>query len=256
MINFIKAKEEFLKYTSKFPKEDGPIQRKIYHSLRVVDASEKIAESLNLSVEEVELAKLIGLLHDIGRFEQRLKFKTFEDKKSFDHGNFGEQILKSDNYIRTFIEDDKYDEIIFKAIRNHNKFEIEYGLNENEVLFSKIIRDADKLDIIYESNAILFQKFDSIEVEDEIDKDVINLVYLKKLINTKEIDFEKLTNMIFTTFALVFDINYKFTLEKILKENYLEKTANRFDFKNNEVKKEIQELAKFINVYIKEKIEN
>lgn len=255
MIDFIKAKEEFLKYTSKFPKDDGPIQMKIHHSLRVTELSEKIAMSLNLSNEEIELAKLIGLLHDIGRFEQRKIFSTFLDEKSFDHGNFGEAILRKNDYIRTFIEDDRYDETIFKAIRNHNKYAIEKGLTEKEILFAKIIRDADKLDILYQSTEILFKKYECMEVNEEIDKNVIEMLYSKQLINSKAVNFTKLTNIIFRTFALIYDINFNYTFKKILEEDYLKKIEERFDFKNKEVKVELQKIVGFCNEYIKERLQ-
>jgi len=55
-------------------------------------------------------------------------------------------MLFEDGLIRNFIVDDKYDDIIRVAVFNHNKLEIEAGLNEKSMLFAKIIRDADKLD--------------------------------------------------------------------------------------------------------------
>ena len=73
-------------------------------------------------------------------------------------GNLPKQIKKHlllIKDIRKYIENDKYDEIIRKAIKNHNKFEIEKRLTEKELIFAKIIRDADKIDIIYESVEIL-----------------------------------------------------------------------------------------------------
>ena len=50
--------------------------------------------------------------------------------------------------IREFVLNNEYDSIIYKAIKNHNKYKIEEGLSEKEKLYSKIIRDADKIDII------------------------------------------------------------------------------------------------------------
>ena len=70
----------------------------------------------------------MGLLHDIARFEQYTRFQTFSDLKSIDHGDYGVEILKQNNYIRKFIDTDEYDNIIFKAIKNHNIFKIEDGL--------------------------------------------------------------------------------------------------------------------------------
>ena len=70
MIDIENAKEEFLKYRDLFDKENENIERKYVHTLNVMDLSEIIATSLNLNEEEIKLAKLIALLHDIARFEE------------------------------------------------------------------------------------------------------------------------------------------------------------------------------------------
>ena len=95
--------------------------------------------------EEIKLAELIALLHDIGRFEEINFLKQF-DSVRFDHASYAIKMLFEDNLIRTFIEDDRYDEIIKVAIYNHSRLAIEVGLNSQCLLHSKIIRDADKLD--------------------------------------------------------------------------------------------------------------
>ena len=69
-IDLKKAKNEFIKYTSKYDLTNKRQKGKQEHSLRVMEVSKKIAEKLNLSKEEIQLATLIGLLHDIARFEQ------------------------------------------------------------------------------------------------------------------------------------------------------------------------------------------
>ena len=89
------------------------------------------------------------MLHDIGRFEQVRLYHTFNDGKSVNHAEIGVKILFEDGLIREFIEDKQYDEIIKIAILNHNRQAIETGLTERQLLHSKIIRDADKIDIYY-----------------------------------------------------------------------------------------------------------
>ena len=158
-----KAKNEFTKFVSQYDMENKKIKRKYGHSYRVMENAGRIAESLKLSNEEIELSKLIGLLHDIGRFEQERIYKTFKDHESIDHGDLGVEILKKDNYIRKYIEEDKYDDIILKAIKNHNKLYIEEGLTKQELLFSKIVRDADKLDIFYEGVEMFWTNKEEIE---------------------------------------------------------------------------------------------
>ena len=104
MIDLDKAKKEFEKYVKPYDIQNAKISRKIAHSYRVVDVIGTNCKSLNLTEEDIELAKLIGLLHDIGRFEQIRIYDTFSDKDSIDHANLGVKILFEDGLIRNFIE--------------------------------------------------------------------------------------------------------------------------------------------------------
>ena len=147
LIDMIEAKKAFKEYVKKYNPEDEKIKIKIAHIERVAENSKRIAENLNLSQEDIELAELIGVLHDIGRFEQVRLYHTFVDKDSINHGEYGAKVLFEDGLIRKFIKDDKFDRIIKLAIVNHNRADIEEGLTEREKLHAKIIRDADKTDI-------------------------------------------------------------------------------------------------------------
>ena len=183
-INIEKAQEEFIKYTKMYDLENEHIKRKQEHSIRVMKISKQIAEGLNLSQEEVEIATLIGLLHDIARFEQYTKYCTFEDLESIDHGDYGVDIL--DKEIRKYIETDKYDKIIKLAVKNHNKYKIEEGLTEKEELFAKIIRDADKIDIFYESVDMFWKG-----KEEEVNNSKISQPILEQFENRTQIKREK-----------------------------------------------------------------
>ena len=90
-----------------------------------MEISTEIAIRENFTEEEVKIATLIGLLHDIARFKQYTEYQTFKDSISIDHGDVGIEILEENNYLRQFIKNDKYDDIIKLAIKNHNKFAIE-----------------------------------------------------------------------------------------------------------------------------------
>ena len=91
------------------------------HSIRVMEISKQIAQGLNLNEEQVKVATLIGLLHDVARFEQFTKYRTFNDNESIDHGDYGVAILEKD--IRKYIKTDKYDPIIKKAVKNKTEKE-------------------------------------------------------------------------------------------------------------------------------------
>lgn len=123
MINFNSALDEFFRYTEQF-KKNLKIDIKRKHSVRVMKNCEKLAVYLGLNNEEIELAKLIGLLHDIGRFEQINKYNTFLDRNSVNHAELGIKILFDDNKIRDFIQTNQYDNLIRTSILNHNYREI------------------------------------------------------------------------------------------------------------------------------------
>ena len=103
MINLRKAQESFKEYLKDYDIEDGNIKLKIKHTYEVVNKSEYISKGLGLNQENIELAKLIALLHDIGRFEQVKQTSDFLDGKDFDHANYGIKVLFEDNLIRKFI---------------------------------------------------------------------------------------------------------------------------------------------------------
>ena len=94
------------------------------------------------------LARLTGLLHDIGRFEQVKIYDTYNDLVSVDHAFLGFKILEKNDYINNYIEDEDTKKIVLKAVLEHNKFKVEEDLDERTKMFCNIVRDADKLDIL------------------------------------------------------------------------------------------------------------
>ena len=93
MINITKAKKEFKKYVEKYDINNPKIKLKVAHIERTSRIAKKIAKSLELQKEDIELAELIGLLHDIGRFEQVKRYGTFVDYLSENHAEIGVKIL-------------------------------------------------------------------------------------------------------------------------------------------------------------------
>ena len=254
MIDLEKAKNTFTKYVNKFDLKEPSIERKLEHSFRVMEISKKIATNLKLEKEKIEVATLIGLLHDIGRFEQYTQYKTFSDLKSFDHGDYGVELLEENNRIREFIATDKYDTTIKKAIKNHNKFEIEQGLNEEEVLFSKIIRDADKLDIFYEVIEMFWENKKEEKERGELTSKIKEQFYNGKIINKKDIADNEYTNKIVQVIAFIYDINFPISFEIIKREKYIDRIIDRFDFKKEETKKDFEKIRKVANEYIEKRM--
>lgn len=252
MVDIQITKEIFNEYTNKFNIKDEKLNNKINHSYRVSKICKELAKSLNLTEEKIEIAELIGLLHDIGRFEQYTKFKTFRDKESIDHGNLGKEILEKNNYIRKYIMMDQYDKIIIKAIENHNKYKIDENVSKEEKIFCNIIRDADKLDIFYEAKEIFWNGLETQVQNEKISEKIFEEFEAKKQVNNilKKNQVDNLVGII----SFIYDLNIKESFRIIKENDYINKIINRFNFFDIETKNKIEEIRKMANNFIEQKI--
>jgi putative nucleotidyltransferase with HDIG domain len=254
MIDRIKAQKAFQEYVKNYDPTDKKIALKIAHIERTSQVAKKIAESLNLKKEDIELAELIGLLHDIGRFEQIKRYHTFADKDSMNHGEFGVKILFEEEKIRDYISTSKYDEIIRKAILNHNRKEIEKGLTDKELLHAKIIRDADKVDILY---IMTFEKLETLYNKDDISNEKMTDKIYEEFMEGKLVDYKKIqsaADKVIAHFAYVYDFNFKYSLKYIYENQYLEKHYKRIVFSDKETMKKYELIYETAKKYIEDKL--
>ena len=213
-----KSEIAFDKYISNYDLNEKQIRYKYLHSYEVEKLMKKLAKALKLSEEETKLAELIGLLHDIGRFEQVKKYGSCSDSKTgVDHADESCVYLFDKGHIRDFIEDDKYDDILKDAIKYHNKLEIDKSIKGKNLFFAKMIRDMDKVDIY----RVLYTEYKGKFNKNEITKKVSDIFYSHKTMDIHILNSK--TDEILSIIAFIYDINFKESF-KILKEsNYLEK---------------------------------
>ncbi|MFC1672029.1 HD domain-containing protein [Planctomycetota bacterium] len=128
------------------PNDLAKIELKEHHALRVCREIVDLAESEELSDDYVRLAKTAALLHDVGRIEQYAEHGEVLDLHSEDHAQLGIALLRRENVLNDLDADTR--DLICRVISYHNRA----GLPENEtercLLFTKLLRDADKLDIL------------------------------------------------------------------------------------------------------------
>ena len=139
------AQQEFESYLNGYDRENDRIKLKIIHTYGVVKQAEELVERMHLSAEDTDLARLIALLHDIGRFEQLKRYDSFEPG-TMDHAAYGVKVLFDEGMIRRFLPDDKWDSIIYTAIAHHSDYELPEISDPQTLLHAKLIRDEDKLD--------------------------------------------------------------------------------------------------------------
>ena len=257
MIDFEVAKKVFKEFLKDFDIEQDKVRLKIIHTYHVVDFAEYIAKDLKLSNEDIELAKLIGLLHDIGRFDQAKKYNDFRDMNTLDHAELGVKILFEENKIRDFIKDDKYDNIIYKAILNHNKLKIEDGLNEKELLHAKIIRDADKADNFRVKQEEKVETMLYMESLEKIENGIITDKIYEDFMNSKIIkNEERVTALDYwvSYIAFLYDFNFNSGLKYVMEQDYINRNIDKINYKNPETRKRMENVRQHALEYVNKRI--
>lgn len=217
-----------------------------------------IATKLKLSKEDIELAELIGLLHDIGRFEE-LKITKELNSVRFDHASHGVKMLFEKGMIRDFIADNQYDEIIKIAIDNHSRLAIEDGLDERILLHSKIIQDADKLDNYRvkkdESIEAIFPK--RVKSIEDMENATLSDKVFETIQNKQCVDIhDRVTPLDYWVciLAFTFDLNFDVTYKIVKDNNYIDILIDRFHYKDTVTKRRIEIIRNIINEFVNEKI--
>ncbi|RZB28817.1 MAG: hypothetical protein AEth_01819 [Candidatus Argoarchaeum ethanivorans] len=132
-------------FYTKDPKTQENIRLKEEHTLRVCKEILQLGKALNLNNDALRLAEIIALFHDIGRFEQFTIYGTFNDRVSENHATLGLKVLKATNILCRLTKAEQT--IICNAVKYHNARKVPDSVDKLSGLHSKLIRDADKLDI-------------------------------------------------------------------------------------------------------------
>lgn len=243
--------EKFETYVHEFDLTNFDLERKYRHSYRVMKLIEQLARSLRLSEEDVTLACIIGILHDIGRFEQLKETDSYDDSK-FEHADFGVHYLKKSHFLEQCHVPDAWHSIIFTAIQLHNKYQIPEHLDEKTLLFTKLIRDADKIDIL----RLALEK--NHESTGEIRKQVIDEFYQKKQIHILP-DFSK-KEFVLVRLGFFYDLNFRKSFELVKEDDFLNKYYERlnrpeelkcyFDFSRDYLEQQLKEEEHYVRYKI------
>lgn len=268
----------FAEYVRNYDPSDEKIKLKIDHTYRVAGLCQRIAESLGLSEPDVDIAWLLGMLHDIGRFEQIRRFGTFNDAQSVDHAKFGADLLFKEGLIRKFAEgyyeecelarsgNEEAEQIIKNnehhnkdtgllemAIRQHNKYRVKEDLTERQRMFCDILRDADKVDIFKVNADIPMEIIYDVTTEElkngVITKEVLESFYKKETV-LKSVRRSAVDHIV-GHISLLFELVYKESYRQAREQGYVYKLL---DFKSDvpEVNAEFDDMRKYIDEFLME----
>ena len=230
----------FNKYYSNYNDSLYGIKMKYEHTIRVMEYAKDIAVNELLSYPDYLIAIKCALFHDIARFKQWDTYQTFEDGKSFDHGDEGYNILKELGY---------NDEIVLQSTKYHNKKEVGSEVDDRTRLFCNITRDADKLDIMATQGLICQGEF-------ILTDDIIDAFKDHRLV-TNNPNYEHTDAFyIYRMIAFIFDLNFKRSLEIVKNRNII---SDKFALlrgccKDPNQLEILKELENICNKYIDERI--
>lgn len=122
-----------------------PLRLKREHTFAVLNHAAGLVSDAGLSGETGRAALLAALYHDIGRFTQFVRWKTFSDARSESHGRLGVRILKAEGFLDD--ESPSLRKLVLAAVGLHNRHRLPSGLREPLLTVVRVVRDADKLDI-------------------------------------------------------------------------------------------------------------
>ena len=226
------------------------IQMKLKHSRNVAENCRTLAEELQWPEQEVIAAEALGLLHDIGRFSQYAEYGTFVDFISLDHGKRGYEVI-SGSPVLSFI-DSRFHQRILDGIRYHSCRDIPEGIPEENMPLLKIVRDADKLDILHliDNSIKNNNHIEHLNMALHLSSDgPINQKAIDEILNRNVVSHKNIkSRMDFHLMQLswVFDINYNVTYKRILDSQIYDSIINKLS-----VYKEIHTAIECVLSYLK-----
>ncbi len=254
---FVSFSKWFKSYVESFYKDKTEEEKRIIllkeeHTYRVCQEITDIAKELHLDQKDILLAKTIALFHDIGRFPQYEKYKTFRDSVSENHALLSVKVLNEKQVLKNLSPE--VQKLILKSIEYHNVKKLPDNLPQRLSFFSKLIRDADKLDIFY----VFIKSFEhptninnTIQLELP-EKNSYSLEIISDIFNNQISDLKFMhckNDMKLMLLSWIFDINFKPTFIKIKERKYIEKIIN-FLPNTEDIKKVAKHIEKYITAHI------
>ena len=224
-------KKWFHTYVASFASDDPARQRnfdlKERHTFRVCMEITRLARRLGLSPDGLRLAEVIALFHDIGRFPQYARYRTFQDRRSVNHAELGVAILREKAVLEDLDAGSR--ELILSAVGNHNKAALPPCEDDRCHYFSRLLRDADKLDIWrvvtdYYRRRAKGERNQAIELDlpdtPEISPEVCRALLSRKIVAAA--DIKTLNDFKLLQVGWVYDLNFAPAFGRLAEKGYLD----------------------------------
>ncbi len=223
-------KKGFTNIARKYLSSSDPAYKlKARHTGEVIKITSLLAEKLGLDSQQVLIAKLAALYHDLGRFYQYGHYRTFHDSESINHAEASINIIEEYSILNDLDEITKH--LVITAIREHNQKILSNNLTPIEKSFSQLLRDSDKI-----SNFPVFIKnYDGYTrpVSGIYREDLINAILNFIPISNAQSHLITLEDIYLYHLSWINDLAYSASFEYVTKIHYIEKILIRIS--NNKV---------------------
>ena len=227
-------KQWFSDYCKTFHSPDAKDQQNITlkeeHTQHVRNNMAAIARGLSLDEGRIVLAEAVALFHDVGRFPQYQEYHTFRDSISVNHAALGAKVLLENNVLRSALKREQ--DLIIRAVTLHNVFAVPEGLDPDTLLFLKMVRDADKLDIW----RVSLEYYSQSETErasavgldlpdtDGYSPEILQSLRQKKLVQMSAL--RTLNDFKLLQLAWIFDLNFASSIRMVTERRTIERIAS------------------------------
>ncbi|MGI6107116.1 MAG: HD domain-containing protein [Lachnospiraceae bacterium] len=249
-----KTAEAFSRYAEQYDLSDLKIRLKYDHTFRVAELSDRIAQSLSLPGDDCDLAWLLGILHDIGRFEQLRRFGTFQDKVSVNHAALSADLLFRQGLIADFVTDSSENSLMEKAVRLHNVLSLP-EMTEREYVFCTILRDADKIDIVRVNAELPRTEIYDLPEEAFTDSAVSDAVF-DDILHERNVDRTNVRpgiDLIIGQISFVFGLVWPESVRLMKDQGYLARVLG-FQSRNAETRRRMQVIRQKVSAYMDRRI--
>jgi len=229
------------------------ISLKEEHTSRVCKNMIEITQGLSLKENQTMLAEAIALFHDIGRFPQYAKYRTFRDSISVNHGMLGTQTLIEEKVLQKLPAHEQ--ELIIQAVKFHNAFSIPKKEKEDIIFFIKLIRDADKLDIwrvfleYYEGPDESKASAVGLGLPDvpEYTPEVLSCMYQKEIVSLSKI--KTLNDFKLLQLSWIFDLNFIPSFQLLSERDYIDRIISHLPQTGK-----IHHISLFLKEFVKQRL--
>ncbi len=196
------------------------------HSLRVASNSLLLAKILLQTEEDKHIAEIIALFHDYGKAVMIVEGTESAINIQHNHAGLSAKLIQQMGFYPKLTADVQL--IILKSIEGHNKLKLPKLDNEQQTLFARLLRDADKLDIFEISYRFFKEKYGTqplmtmdlinhVEISDKIIKSVL----AGKTAAVE--DMKTMNDYRLLLLSMAFDLNFKYTFKILSEKQYIPK---------------------------------